>query len=80
MDVAKDYGISDGGSILLCTKRVIAAILRLEKRFITWPDEEQRNKIAQEINKKGIENQDHKVLIIYRIPILSRVPFLRRVY
>lgn len=47
MKIAAAFGIGDGGIIDKITKRVFAAILKLGKKYIFWPDAVERREIVQ---------------------------------
>lgn len=47
LKIAACFGIGDGGTIDKITKRVFTAIMKLEKKYIFWPDAEERRDIGQ---------------------------------
>lgn len=46
--VAFLFGLGDGGTIINFCRRIFAAILKHRKRFIFWPDSEERRRIVSE--------------------------------
>ena len=53
VNIAREFGISDGGIVQDITKRVIKAILKLKNSFIWWPNSDERKQIANSLaNKK----------------------------
>jgi hypothetical protein len=54
MQLAKSFGIGDGGSSNKITKRVIQAILSLEEQYIKWPNQEERKIIGEQMELEGL--------------------------
>ena len=53
VQLAKDFGVSDGGVLNMATSRVITAILSLEKNWITWPTSSQREATSDQMSEFG---------------------------
>ncbi|XP_050322611.1 uncharacterized protein LOC126754564 isoform X1 [Bactrocera neohumeralis] len=50
--VASLFGIGDGGTIQIVTRRVFNAIINLKQRFLYWPDERERLKLIAATEKE----------------------------
>ena len=53
LNIGREFGISDGGSIQKMSKRVITAILSLRDRFVQWPTPAERTTIAKHMSKES---------------------------
>jgi hypothetical protein len=49
-NVAKEFGISDGGAVSKMTERIITAILSLKDELVSWPTAEERVKISNQLS------------------------------
>uniref|UniRef100_T1J7F6 DDE Tnp4 domain-containing protein n=1 Tax=Strigamia maritima TaxID=126957 RepID=T1J7F6_STRMM len=56
LEVSSRFGVSDGGTIANCTKRVIKAFCSLSAEIIKWPSSCERRTIAQESGLHGLPN------------------------
>ncbi|XP_049310781.1 uncharacterized protein LOC125778205 [Bactrocera dorsalis] len=50
--VASLFGVGDGGTIQIITKRVFKAILKLKEKFLFWPNENERLEIVTATRKE----------------------------
>ncbi|XP_053969424.1 uncharacterized protein LOC128869445 [Anastrepha ludens] len=50
--VASLFGVGDGGTIQIVTRRVFSAILNLKGRFLFWPNERERLKLVAATEKE----------------------------
>uniref|UniRef100_T1IK39 DDE Tnp4 domain-containing protein n=1 Tax=Strigamia maritima TaxID=126957 RepID=T1IK39_STRMM len=50
MAIARNFGVGDGGTLNIFTKRVIIALLSLETKYIFWPNEAERKSISRHMH------------------------------